>query len=546
MIFYKFRHILSGSILAFALFVTSSLSAGGVSDSKSNASFPTPLSEYAQLEAERAEELGVNSNDLGIVEILKIRAAVDPINWIAAFLFFGAIMHTFAAGSFMKLAHKAELEHAKLLKQNNEKYVSGKDPVSFKSTFFHFLGEIEAIFGIWVLPLILLITFIHGWDQTTNYIDSRNYVEPMFVVIIMAIASSRPVVAFAETSLSSIAKIGNRTPAAWWLSILIVAPLLGSFITEPAAMTIAALLLGHQFYRYNPTPNFKYATLGLLFVNISVGGTLTHFAAPPVLMVASKWEWNMPFMFTNFGWRAIIGILVATAVYFYIFRSHFTELKKKADSEAANATQRKEVPVPSWIILVHLIFLAWTVFTLHHPPLFIGGFLVFIAFTIATDHHQEAISLKGPILVGFFLAGLVTHGGLQGWWIAPVLSMLGELPLFIGSTLLTAFNDNAAITFLASQVPKFDHHLAADVSAAKLLQYAVVAGAVTGGGLTVIANAPNPAGQSILSKYFEGGVSPLKLLLGALFPTAVMFVVFMTLPLWEVSNRALSTFFALF
>lgn len=518
------------SLFALVILGSSPLLAGSGGGSQSDISFPTPLAKYTEMEVERALELGVATEDLGIVEILKLRAAADPINWIATLLFFGAIAHTFAAGPFMKMAHKAEYEHEERMKENNRKYVSGKAPVSFKATLFHFLGEIEAIFGIWVVPLLGIITFVHGWDYSTHYIDTRNFVEPMFVVIIMAIASSRPVVAFAETALSAVAKIGNRTPAAWWLSILIIAPLLGSFITEPAAMTIAALLLGQQFYRYNPSSVFKYATLGLLFVNISVGGTLTHFAAPPVLMVASKWEWNMPFMLTHFGWRAIIGILIATAVYFFVFRKNFAALKDKADLIAAEATEEKEEPAPTWIIAVHLMFLAWTVFTLHHPALFIGGFLVFIAFTIATDHHQYAISLKGPLLVGFFLAGLVTHGGLQGWWIAPVLSMLGEVPLFLGSTLLTAFNDNAAITFLASQVPAFDHHFAVDAEYAKALQYAVVAGAVTGGGLTVIANAPNPAGQSILSKFFEGGVSPFKLLLGALFPTAVMIVVFMLLP----------------
>ena len=155
--------------------------------------------------------------------------------------------------------------------------------------------------------------------------------------------------------------------------------------------------------------------------------------------------------------------------------------------------------------------------------------MIFIAFTIATDHHQYAVALKGPLLVGFFLAGLVTHGGLQGWWIAPVLSSLGEFPLFIGATVLTAFNDNAAITYLASQVPAFDQHLAADQARAIALQYAVVAGAVCGGGLTVIANAPNPAGQSILIRYFVRGVSPLKLLIAALFPTLVMCCIFLFL-----------------
>ena len=334
-----------------------------------------------------------------------------------------------------------------------------------KATLYHFLGEVEAIFGIWLVPLLAYIVFQYGWDHATHYIDTRNYVEPMFVVVIMAIASSRPVVAFAGNSLSMLAGLGKRTPAAWWLSILIVAPLLGSFITEPAAMTIAALLLGQQFYVHKPDSTFKYATLGLLFVNISVGGTLTHFAAPPVLMVASKWEWGIVHMFTNFGWRAVLGILVATAIYYLIFRKQFAALSEKAELAKANDTQEPEEPVPAWMILVHLGFLAWTVFTLHHPAFFIGGFLFFMAFTMATDHHQESIQLKSPILVGFFLAGLVTHGGLQGWWIAPVLSSLSELPLFIGATTLTAFNDNAAITFLAAQVPDFDQYMAEDTRA---------------------------------------------------------------------------------
>lgn len=517
-------------IFILLLGATSLYAAGAPKKGTGEASFPIPLEQYTPMEAERADELGVEKDALGIVEILKLRAAADPVNWIATLLFFGAIAHTFAASWIMKLAHREERAHEERMREHGRRYVGGKDPVSFKATLLHFLGEVEAIFGIWLAPLVVVITLFHGWGEATHYIDTRNYVEPMFVVIIMAIASSRPVIAFAENALSAVARIGNETPAAWWLSILIVAPLLGSFITEPAAMTIAALLLGHQFYRYNPTPTFKYATLGLLFVNISVGGTLTHFAAPPVLMVASKWEWNMPFMFTHFGWRAIIGILVATTAYFFIFRKNFVDLKSKAEAIAADATEEEEEPAPNWIIAVHLFFLAWTVFTLHHPALFIGGFLVFIAFTIATDHHQYAISLKGPLLVGFFLAGLVTHGGLQGWWIAPVLSMLGELPLFLGSTILTAFNDNAAITFLASQVPSFDQYINPDAAQVAALQYAVVAGAVTGGGLTVIANAPNPAGQSILNKYFGDGVSPLKLLCGALLPTLVMVGVFILLP----------------
>src|SRR4029077_11862064 len=107
-------------------------------------------------------------------------------------------------------------------------------------------------------------------------------------------------------------------------------PLLGSFITEPGAMTIAALLLGRQFFDRHPGTRLKYATLGLLFVNVSIGGTLTHFAAPPVLMVARPWGWTTSFMVAHFGWRALIAIVVSTAVYFAAFGGELRGLASRA------------------------------------------------------------------------------------------------------------------------------------------------------------------------------------------------------------------------
>ncbi len=161
--------------------------------------------------------------------------------------------------------------------------------------------------------------------------------------------------------------------------------------------------------------------------------------------------------------------------------------------------------------------MAWTVFTAHYPGLFLGGFLIFLGFAKATAAYQSQIELKGPLLVGFFLAGLVIHGGLQAWWIAPVLASLSETPLFLGATFLTAFNDNALITYLATLVPTLGASL----------KVAVVEGAVTGGGLTVIANAPNPAGQALLSRFFDDGVvTPVGLFVGALAPTVVAALAF--------------------
>lgn len=498
---------------------------------------PLPLSAYAEPEAQRETELG---RQLSLWETLQVRAETDPFNVVATVVFILAIIHTFLCARFNHLAHYYEVVHRRKLKRLGMEYPPGREPVSLRATVFHFLGEVEAIFGIWLVPLFLLVVLAphHGWGDAVAYIDSRNFTEAIFVVVIMLIAASRPVIYFATRGLRLLAVLGRGTPAAWWLSILTVAPLLGSFITEPAAMTIAAMLLGAQFYRLQPSTPLRYATLGLLFVNISVGGTLTHFAAPPVLMVATTWNWNLPYMLTHFGWRAVVGIFIATGVYFWIFRRELLALRFPKDDESGAEDDEK---IPAWVIGVHLAFLAWTVVTLHHPAFFILGFLFFIAFARATGHFQDQLAMRGPVLVGFFLAALVIHGGLQGWWISVVLANLGEGAVFFASTILTAFNDNAAITYLASQVPAFSPEVmldgvlkmreGADLAYAQAMEYAVVTGAVTGGGLTVIANAPNPAGQSLLMRYFGAdGISPLGLLVAALFPTVVMGCCFMLLP----------------
>ena len=481
-----------------------------------HAIFPKPLESYPKVEG-------------GILEVLKARAAAEPFNVAASLIFLLAILHTFAAASFTKLSHRYEHEHALELKKRGVRdslHPEGVHEVSFKATLVHFLGEVEAVFGLWVLGLAAAAVYYHSWADFVLYVGKdRVFTEPIFVVVIMAIAASRPVLRFAEAMMSKAAALGKGSPSAWWLSVLIISPILGSFITEPAAMTIGALLLAKKFYRYNPPAKLAYGTIGLLFVSISVGGTLTNFAAPPVLLVAGKWGWSSLFMMEHFGWKAVIGILISSGLYFLYFRKALFELSDKADGkldgviETISWTER-ENPIPPWVTMVHLLVLVWTVYTAHYPVLFIGGFLFFMAFTTATQHHQNTLSLRSPMLVGFFLAGLVIHGGCQAWWIAPVITSLNDQALMFGATILTAFNDNAAITYLAAQVH--------DISLSA--KHAVVAGAVTGGGLTVIANAPNPAGQSILSKFFKDGVSPLGVFLGALTPTVIVYLCFVLLP----------------
>lgn len=461
--------------------------------------FPLPLDRYAGEEG------------LGLWAVLAGRASADPLNLVATALFTLAILHTFVAPGLTAASHR--------LKRRLEAERGGEGH-STRVELLHFLGEIEAIFGIWVIPLLVVLGVSRGARAAEQFLGGVHFTEPLFVVVIMAIASTRPVLALAERVLGVAARLGGGTPLAWWLSVLTFGPLLGSLITEPAAMIICAMLLGRRVLDLGPGPVFRYATLGLLFVDVSVGGTLTHFAAPPVLMVAGRFGWGTSFMLSHFGWKAVVGIVAANTVYAFAFRKEFARLAGRALVRAEGIQPTPEPPVPGWIVAVHLLFLALTVFATQTPAVFIGGFLFFLAFQQATAPHQQALDLRPPMLVGFFLAGLVIHGAGQGWWIAPVLSRLADLPLFFGAVGLTAFNDNAAITYLSSLVPGLGPSL----------QYAVVSGAVVGGGLTVIANAPNPAGQSALARYFPDGVAPGGLLAGALFPTLVMAACFLLLP----------------
>ncbi len=469
--------------------------------------FPRPLDSYAPPSA------------VGLLQTLAERVHAEPFNLFATVIFGVAILHTFLAPKFKHWASLAEARHTAggprtVLQDSGEEVAE----VSFAGQILHFLGEVEVVFGLWAIVLMIVGAWFKGWSVMVDYIGKGvDYTEPLFVIIIMALASTRPVTRVAEWVIDLLASLGGKTIAASWLAILIFGPLLGSLITEPGAMTISAILLARQFYHYKPSMRLRYATIGLLFVNVSVGGTLTHFSAPPMIMVAGPWNWDVSYVFLHFGWRAALGITVSTLLYYSIFHREFMALEKERMAKESFVTIGGGAYIPMWIIAVQVGFIVFSVAVSRYAPLFIGGFLFFLAFAQATAHHQKRMDLRSPLLVGFFLAGLVVHGGLQGWWLQPVLGSLGRMSLFWGATFLTSFNDNAAITYLATLVPGLGEGF----------KHAVVAGAVTGGGLTVIANAPNPAGQSILQRFFPNGVSPVGLALAAIVPTLIMAAAFM-------------------
>jgi hypothetical protein len=413
-----------------------------------------------------------------------------------AIIFALAVLHTFFVGKFHEWAHR--FPHG-----------------SLRQNLTEFLAETEIVFGLWAaLLFIVMIAEQRELKAATDYIDGLNFTEAKFVLVIMVMAAAKPVLRAAEALINGTARLLPLPQgAAFYFVTLGIGPALGSFITEPAAMTLIALILRQRLYSRDVSPIFAYATLGLLLVNVSVGGVLTHFAAPPVLMVAGKWNWGLSYMFTHFGWRGLMTTLTGAALMIAVFPK---EMKKIAPAED------RKGHIPLWLTLMHMFLLAMVVVFAHHENIFFGVFMIFLGLTVATKEYQEPLKLREGLLVGFFLAGLVTLGNLQAFWLRPLLASLDVNALYFGTTALTAITDNAALTYLGS--------LSNGLS--EPMKQALVAGAVTGGGLTVIANAPNPAGVGILrqSHFFQRhGLSPVGLLAGALLPTGIAIVFFWVL-----------------
>lgn len=411
------------------------------------------------------------------------------IEYLAAGLFLLAVLHTFSTSFFEGLSYRFPT-HAGL---------------------FHLLGEVEAVFGFWAMILVVVMAIFLSGSESIHYLESRNYTEPLFVFAIMVVAASKPVLEAASglvrlisTGVSQVFRL--PISIVHFFMLLSVVPLLGSLITEPAAMTLAALLLGQQLFAQTTDVKFKYATLGVLFVNVSVGGALTSFAAPPILMVANAWGWDTADVFGLFGMKALAVVLInALLLTIWAYKK----------IPPIQSVQQERMPVT--VQAVHFAFLAGIVVFAHHPVVFLSLLLFFMGYVYAYDTYQSPLMLKEALLVSFFLAGLVVLGGLQSWWLQPLLETIEPAWVYFGATALTAMTDNAALTYLGSLV----QGTSAD------FKYALVAGAITGGGLTVIANAPNPAGLSILRAYFpKQSVSALYLFLGALWPTTTAIVVF--------------------
>ena len=412
---------------------------------------------------------------------------ITTVNIVASFIFLITILHTFSIKFFKILANQ---------------YPRHKN-------LFHMFGEVEFIFGFWAVCLVVILFFISGSKTTIDYLNGQRFTEPLFVFVIMVIAASKPILDFSLSILTRFSKLIPVNPAVGFYFITMsFIPLLGSLITEPAAMTLAALILRDHFYNKKLSNKLKYATIGTLFVNISIGGVLTPFAAPPILMVASKWNWDLSFVFFTFGWRATLAVFVNSLILTLLFRKELSNIKKL---KFENKT------MPLIVLIIHLLLLLGVIIFVHEAIVFIGIFLIFLGFASIYQKYQNPLIIKESFMVALFLVGLVILGGQQKWWLQTLLTQLSVNQIYYGATALTAITDNAALTYLGSLVEGLSDEF----------KYALAAGAVTGGGLTVIANAPNPSGYSILSKKFDNKIiSPLYLFISASLPTIVAIICF--------------------
>lgn len=389
---------------------------------------------------------------------------------------------------------------------------------SVRANLCHFLGEVEIVFGFWAFLFLLILSLSKGMLSAVQFLDEIDFKEAVFVFVIMAMSATKAIMNVAHFGIQLIAKFLGRIfflpkRVALFIAIFSIGPLSGSFITEPVAMTVSALLLKDYFFECSESSSFKHAMLALLFVNVSIGGTFTHFAAPPVLMVASAWDWHTGFMITQFGWKAGVAILISTCLVALYFKDEIlgTEIDRQKKS-------LKKIPL--WIIGSNLLFLLLSILYHSYVSFLVFLFALFIGWFNVTKGYQKDLKIRESFLVGFFLAGIVILGSLQRWWLEPFVNSLNASMIFLSTIGLTAVADNAALTFLGTLIPDLSENE----------KYMLVAGAVTGGGLTVIANAPNPIGYGILNKsYGHQGIQPFQLFLWALpftFIAAFMFFFF--------------------
>ena len=202
----------------------------------------------------------ISTADYRIRAVFRARARYDrgmTIEGLGTLLFGAAVLHTLAAGRIHAYA------------------VRFPEGGVARNTLL-LLGEVEIVFGLWAGIAILTYALRENGRAAVHYLEGRNYAEPLFVFTILTLAATRPIEVAARRLLKEYSRalrllLPISLAGAELFGILSLGALAGSVITEPAAMTIAALLLRERFYQHPPVSHrLKFAILATLLVNISI------------------------------------------------------------------------------------------------------------------------------------------------------------------------------------------------------------------------------------------------------------------------------------
>ncbi len=390
-------------------------------------------------------------------------------------------------------------------------FVTMSNRYKIHSRFFHLISEVEVIFFIWAIFLVVTLCFLQGKDLTFEYINDLKFIEPIFMFCIMIISSSNPITEFFNKLVVVFSRLMPiNLASALLFTTLCVIPLIGSIITEPAAITLAALFLKRYFF-YSISHKLRYAILAVLLVNISVGGTLTNFSSPPVLMIANVWNWDFKFMLVNFSYKAILTTMVNSLIVIVVFRKQLSVININLDKLSSDKI------IPKFIMALNLLFIFLLVVFAHDLVIFLSVFVIFLGLHYCYPQYSSNLLIKPSLSVACFLCALIVIGGKQAWWLKSLISYVSDDASFFVALALSSFMDNAAITYLASTLKNIS----------SVFKYNVVAGAVSAGGLTVIANAPNLIAINMLQNFFYNQrISHWKLFIFSLVPTAIAILFF--------------------
>lgn len=431
-----------------------------------------------------------------ITSELLLDVSTTPFDLFSALFFFLAIVHALSTRYLAELADKLE-------RKKSTKIDLGVFPRSFRIELVRFLSETEVVFGLWVIPQLIAMTYFYNWNHVLEFLDGLHFVEPLYVATVLIVILSRPIEEIIEQTFGALSRIDKGSCRIWWWLALTLGPLLGSVLKETSAMLISCAILADRFFTAKPSTRFKYVTFALLLVNVSLGGALTNFGSSSILMVRDTWGWTSSFVFNSFGIPVLLSIFTLNFIVYLFFRKELQKLELPI-SEYESGT-----PCQLWVKLAYVAILAWIIFHGNYPVVFIGTLVLFVGLHQAIFGKKEELKLRPGIMIGFFLAGLIIHGTLQEWWVSPLFRHCSEQGLFPLSVVLSAFNQNALVTYMALHVQAFND----------LDKYYIVAGSLLGGGLTLFGNSPNFAAFSILRPFFPRGISLFKV-----FAIALCFV----------------------